>query len=144
MSITPIPEQVVANLDALYRDSDFNAAMLAHKNQVVGYYEGAGRYKNTQREVVLEVESVNQSNVYSFGEHSSPFEKLAYAAACKFFHRPPSSIEFNRFLASVEHVRDVAGPDWIDQEATQRVLERMQEPAAVLREVKRLQAQAKK
>ena len=54
VSITPLWEQVVVNLDALYHDSHFCAVMLANQNQILGYYEGAGKYKNTQRQVVLE------------------------------------------------------------------------------------------
>jgi len=139
LGIYPAPENIIVNLWALYTDPAFVAALDSHKAEIIGYHDGAGRFGNDQREVVLEIASVTQQDIYSLGGHSSPFEDLVEQAAWDIHGRIPTSHERNALLLSAEEVRTEAGPHWLCPDATQRVLERLKSPAKLLREVKRQQ-----
>ena len=52
---TPKPENVIVNLTILFSNSDFQAAYEKEKDNINGFYEGIGRYGNSQSEVVLEI-----------------------------------------------------------------------------------------
>ncbi|WP_215750507.1 hypothetical protein [Gluconobacter sp. P5H9_d] len=58
---------VIVNLSKLFRNSDFLAVMKANKSNITGYQEGAGRYGNSEKEVVLEIGAVTPEDIYSLG-----------------------------------------------------------------------------
>jgi hypothetical protein len=133
------PGTVIANLRELYQDPDFTAAMERQKGDITDYHDGAGRYGNDQSEIVLEVASVTQQDIYSMGGHSSRFDELVDEAAKLVHWRPATPEERDALMLKVEHVRSEAGPKWLSPEATQRVVTRMKPHAKRLREVKRQQ-----
>lgn len=139
LCVLPKPANVIVNLHQLYDDSDFTEALERHKADILGYYDGAGRYGNTQSEVVLEVSSVTQEEIYSMGGHSSEFDKLVDDAANVIYGHEPTPEERKALMLKVEHLRSVAGPDWLSLEATQRVLVRMKPHAKILGVVKTIQ-----
>lgn len=73
--LRPHPGSVVVNLWNLYQNSAFNAAIESNKSQITGFHNGIGRYGNTQKEIVLEIDVVSEENVLSLGGYSSPLGK---------------------------------------------------------------------
>lgn len=141
-SIKPPAGSVIVNLRELYQEPAFRDAMERNKPAIAGYAKGAGCYGDSQSEVVLEIGTLEQEDIYSIGGHSSPFEELV-AEAAKIYYGTASVTpeQYEALLLKVEHTRGVAGPCWLNSEATQRVLRRTAPHAETLREVKRLQAQ---
>jgi hypothetical protein len=138
----PKTANVVVNLVEVYRDKDFTQAIADMRSQIVGFADGIAKYAGTQDEVVLEVESMPQSDLYSFGGHSSAFEDLVQIAARQYFGREPTADELQSFFLKVESQRNQAGPNWLTLEATQRVLRKMEPHVNWLQHVKSLQAAA--
>lgn len=135
----PKPENVIINLSELYREPSFKAALEHNKASITGYQGGAGRYADDQSEVVLEIATVTQQDIYSLGGHSSSFEELVDIAADETYGPHATPEQRAALLLKSEHIRAEAGPHWLSPEATERVLKRMQAPAERLREIKRQQ-----
>lgn len=129
------PESVIVNLAELYREPTFTEALAQNKDFIIGYHDGAGRYSDGQSEVVLEIAAVTQQDIYSMGGHSSPFEQLVDVAAREIFGARSTPAQRSELLLKAEHVRSEAGPCWLSPEATQRVLDRMEAPAELLRDI---------
>lgn len=142
--ISPPPtSRVIVNLRELYKSPEFCAAMDRNKLDIVGFSDGAGRYRDSQSEVVLEIDAVSQGDIYSLGGHSSPFEQLVALAAKLTYGREPTPQEVEKLLLKAEHVREQAGPKWLTPEATKRVLARTKPKAEALAEIKRTQTNQK-
>jgi hypothetical protein len=124
----------------LYRDEQFKAAVTDLRSLIDGYGAGIGEYGDSQDEVILEVDSMPQSDLYSFGGHSSAFDDLVLVAARHLFGRDPTPDELQSFFRKVESQRVYAGPKWRTLEATQRVLKKMGPQVNCLQHVKSLQA----
>jgi len=139
LCVYPQPKSVVVNLHELYQAPEFLAALKQNQAAINGYQDGAGRYSNKQSEVVLEVASVTQQDIYSMGGHSSAFEHLVDEAATLIYSRPATRAERAALLLKVDHVRGQAGPAWLSMDATQRVLTKIKPDAERLGEIKKLQ-----
>ena len=139
LCVKPDPARVIVNLRELYKDPEFSEAMNRNELAIKGYSDGAGRYGTVQSEVVLEIDSVSQQDIYSLGGHSSPFDQLVDVAAEEIYGRPPTEEERNALSLRSEHIRAKAGPTWLNPLATQRVLERIKPQAKKLLELKRHQ-----
>lgn len=140
LCVYPKPGNIIVNLSNLYREPSFTEALQQAKHDVVGYHDGAGRFDNTQDEIVLEIASVTQEDIYSLGGHSSPFEELIDMAATEIYGQHATPQQRAELLLKAENVRSEAGASWLNPEATKRVLNRLKKPAEQLREIKRLQA----
>lgn len=139
--INPPPSsQVIVNLRELYKSPAFCAAMERNKSAITGFSDGAGRYWDSQSEIVLEIDAVTQEDIYSLGGHSSPFEQLVAQAAELTYGREATPQEVEELLLKAEHVRAHAGPKWLSPEATKRVLARTRPKAAALADIKRSQS----
>lgn len=133
----PPPNQVIINLRELYKNPVFRKAMESKKSAIIGFEEGAGRYSGLQDEVVLEIDSVTQEDIYSLGGHSSLFEHLVAQAAEFTYGRQATQEEMKKLLLIAEHVEpQVVGPKWLMPEATKRVLARTKPKAEALAESK--------
>lgn len=134
----PPSAQVIVNIDRLYKDRAFLAAMEAKKGAISRYAEGAGRYKGSQQEIVIEMDTVSKSQVRSLGGYSSDLSKLTDFAHMSIY------LKIGRLATQqeLEHLTSRVGPNWLSQASTSRVLDRMEGYAEILRDVKRLQAQA--
>lgn len=139
LSVCPPTDSVIVNLRELYKEPAFVAALEANKAAITGYHDGAGRFGNDQSEVVLEIASVAQRDIYSMGGHSSPFDQLVDEAAMVIHGRPATSEEREALMLKAESVRDEAGPRWLDHEATERVVAKLKPHVEVLSEIKRVQ-----
>jgi hypothetical protein len=134
----PASAQIIVNINQLYKDRDFLAAMEANKASITRYAEGAGRYKGSQQEIVIEMDTVSKSQIRSLGGHSSDLHELTTLSHMSIYS------QFGRLASPQELalVRSLVGPSWLSQAATSRVLDRAEVHTEILREVKRLQAQA--
>lgn len=79
LSIIPPNESVVANLERLYDDPGFQQALSIYGPQVDYFYNGAGKYSGSQKEVVLELDSLSSAHVYSYGGYSGSLESLLHS-----------------------------------------------------------------
>jgi hypothetical protein len=77
--IVPPASGVVANLDRLFSDPDFQNALALHGPNVSYFHNGAGKYLNSQREVVLELGSLGQANILSYGGYGGTLDQLKEA-----------------------------------------------------------------
>lgn len=139
LCVLPNPESVIINLSELYQEPAFTDALERNKASIIGYYGGAGRFANSQSEVVLEIATVTQQDIYSMGGHSSSFEKIVAMEAEETYGPHATAAQREELLLKSEHARSQAGPRWLTPEATQRVLGRMKPHAGRLREIKQQQ-----
>ncbi len=137
LSIKAPPNGVIVNLWKLYETREFLDELDHHKHAISGFSEGAGRYRGTQCEIVLEVDAVSQEDIYSLGGYSSRFDDLVRQAAEIIYGRAPTPAEVAELEWKSEHLRATAGPRWLGYDGTKRVLQRTKPAAAVLRGVKR-------
>lgn len=135
----PPPGSVIVNLSKLFRDAAFLEAMKKNEQHITGYHDGAGRYENSQSEVVLEIDAVTPEDIYSLGGHSSPLEKLVAQAADLVYRRSATEEERQQLFLDATRAGVSAGPSWLKMDATRRVLARTKPRAEVLREMKRQQ-----
>jgi hypothetical protein len=130
--ITPPAGSVVLNLVALYADPDFRAAVEIHKSAIEGYHDGIGRWGDSQREIILELGSLDQASIYSYGGFSSNREPLL-ALYLQRQPTPEDLAEFDRLSAKAG-----GGPGewWLSEGGTQAVLKRMESDLNRLRDKK--------
>lgn len=139
LSLHPPAGSVIVNLSKLFRDADFLAAMEANKAQITGYHEGAGRYADSQSEVVLEIDAVTPEDIYSLGGHSSPLNELIAEAADLIYQRSPTDEERQKLLLDAAQAGVTTGPSWLNMDATRRVLKRTKPKGEALHDIKRQQ-----
>lgn len=121
-TLNPTPDQVIVNLAALYRDDAFCSSMEQSKSIITGYTHGAGKYSNSQNEVVLEVEFLPLESIHSWGGYSSSELELAE----RLYGHAPSEEELNVFRDSMDAVGRTCGPNWLSgPEAVSRVTEKL-------------------
>lgn len=137
--VYPQPGDVIVNLDKLYRDTAFTQALEKNKEVISSFHKGAGCYGGEQNEVVLEILSVSQQDIYSMGGHSSSFEDLVHIAAMEIYGRSVTLQEREELMLKVGHLSSEAGASWLSQEATRRVVEKMKPHVERLTEIKRQQ-----
>ena len=65
---------IILNIESLYSDTAFIKACEKHKKNIKEYSKGIGRFGNTQKEVILDIESVSVDNIYAFWGTSSTKE----------------------------------------------------------------------
>lgn len=135
----PPKGSVIVNLSMLFRDADFQAAMEANKSNITGYHNGAGRYKGSQDEVVLEIDAVTPEDIYSLGGYSSPLPDLIAKAADLVYRRSSTDVERCQLLLKATKAGVTAGPCWLNMDATRRVLAWTRPKVEELRDVKRRQ-----
>lgn len=129
----PHSEEIIVNLWKLFRDPDFKAAVKRHKHSVENFSQGMGRYKNTQSEVVLKVETLSQDHIYSLGGHSGSREEILQLLIAKVCgaHATASQKDWLRWVMSVGP--NVTGPKWLSPKATRIVLNSVEPEIANLR-----------
>jgi hypothetical protein len=114
----PQHEQVIVNLEALYAEPTFREAIKAHKIGIKRYWNGIGKYQNQQREVVLELGSLDTATVHIYGGYSGTLDQLIGAF-----------VEVHGVAPNAEQVKEltekVAKPYWLSAAGTRAVLERV-------------------
>lgn len=139
LCLHPPPCSVIVNLSKLYRNPAFTEAIERNRNAINGYSDGAGRWKNSQSEVVLEIDAVTPEDIYSLGGHSSPLDELVAQAADLVYRRSSTFEEQQALLLQAEQAGITAGPRWLNVDATRRVLAKTKPQAERLNEIKRQQ-----
>jgi len=135
----PPPESVIVNLSKLYQNPAFTDAMDQNRAAIAGHADGAGRWENSQSEVVLEIDAVTPEDIYSLGGYSSPLDELVAEAANLVYRRPSTSQEREGLLLQAQQAGISAGPKWLNMDATRRVLAKTKPHAEQLGEIKRQQ-----
>lgn len=69
--------KVILNLDELFSDDKFVEACEIHKNSIRNYNYGIGRFKNKEKEIILEVSKLKIEELWAFGGHSSSIKNIA-------------------------------------------------------------------
>lgn len=118
----PTPDQVVINLAELYKNDAFRSRLEKSKSSITGYWDGAGKYGNTQCEVVLEVELLPLDSIHSWGAYSSPELQLAQM----YYGHNPSQVELQDFRELMSKAGHSCGPYWLSTpDAVSRVAEKL-------------------
>jgi len=129
---------VVVNLARLYMDPDFLDAVERHKPNILGFHDGIGRWRGSQSEIVLELDSLKSAEVFSYGGFSANREALAEL----WLQRKPTPEDLANFDALSAEAGVVAGPWWLSQTGTQAVLKRIEPQLGRLRGRKRREQSA--
>lgn len=127
--LRPPSASVVVNLSALFADSDFRDACDLYGKQIAGFDSGIGRYRDSQKEVVLEIASLDRASTYALGGYSGSREALA----ALLFGRPPSGEDLKVFGELCRRANVSAGAWWLTEAGTRAVLKRMEPHVARLR-----------
>jgi hypothetical protein len=121
-SVIPAEGQVIIDIAALFADDGFNAAVDACKGSINGFHDGIGRYRSSQQEVVLELDSVPLAALHAWGGYSSSSDELAKM----FFGRSPTPEERAEFPQLMAKAGVTPGPRWVTTpDAVARVNERL-------------------
>jgi hypothetical protein len=136
LAYAPAPKEVVLNINALYTSDEFSKELAAADKGIVGFADGAARYGGSQAEVVLEIESLKISDIYSLGGYSSDRDTLIRMM----FGQEPTPELTVWFETHRESAGVSLGPWWIRGELLRRVLTRMGPHVERLKKVKAIQA----
>jgi hypothetical protein len=125
----PDPEAVVINLAALYADSGFLAAVDQHQNDIKGFWDGIGRWRDSQAEVVLELDVIYLHEVHAAGGHSSPRETILQHPRVieELLKLEPEA--FAIVEKAIAKGQGEFGPHWLKDAAKDRVLRKWIEEA---------------
>ena len=114
----PQVEHVIVSLETLYAEAAFREAIAVHKKNINRYWNGIGMYQNQQREVVLDLGSLDTATVHIYGGYSGTLEQLI-GAFVEVHGVAPNA-------AMVKELRKkVAKPYWLSAARTLAVLERV-------------------
>lgn len=133
----PRSDQVIVNLRSLLAHPDYQAATKRHESQIQLHAAGTGKHGNSQAEVILDVEAHSENDIWAFGGWSSSFADLERQAFTMMYGRLPNSAEFEEFHATMKVMEGEAGARWLQQESTQRVLDRVRPRAEALAQLER-------
>jgi hypothetical protein len=131
----PSQESVVINLNRLFRDAMFNEALKKNAKKIHGFYDGIGRYGNSQEEVVLEVTKIRLDDLYELGGFSSTKDEFMEL----YFGPNPTSNNLSQFERWLDMANVQLGPAWIGKTATDRVIDKIHMVMPALRRIKKLQ-----
>jgi hypothetical protein len=128
-ALHPPPHSVIVNLSAVYAEQEFQKACAHHRQQIEGFSDGIGKYGSSQSEVVLEMNSLDQALIYSYGGRSGSREAIAEL----FFERPPSQRDLEVFDGLCVQKGIKFGDWWLSKSGTRAVLKRMEPHIARLK-----------
>lgn len=139
---TPTLDNVILNIDKLYRDKEFQEAVKMQRPNIKHYSGGIGKYGPVQSEIVLEISSVNKADLYALGGYSSDREALVKEAAFQLFNRTPTDEEKAYLLELSEKASIQPGPGWVTFEQLERVLANVEPKAEIFRAMKKAQVRS--
>lgn len=133
--LKPDSSQVILNLDRLYRAPEFRDAIEAHKDGILGFDLGIGKYGNKQAEVIIEIESLDAVNLYALGGYSSNRENFL----SRLLGRLPTENELAVFDFDLACIGKSLGPAWVEGDVVTRIRQKMQPKIERLRYIKSIQ-----
>ncbi len=71
LAIKPQHDQIILNLEELYKSEEFLEALELNKGKIKNFDRGCDKYRGLQSEVILELASVSSEHIYSLGGYSS-------------------------------------------------------------------------
>ena len=113
---SPAPDEVIVNLDALWRDSNFQSAVDRYSAQGGSNFEALLHFKGTQREIVLQSHLLPEE-IYAMSGRSSDFETLCEQAGIN-----DENIRDKVWKDLVEDNIFPGDPKWINQAGALRVM----------------------
>lgn len=133
MTVKPTREQVILDFTSLFQESSFNIAVELHRESIVGFGTGIGRYGNSQKEIVLEVSRLPLESLFAWGGYSSKESQLAEM----WFGHKPSNQELDTFRELMRNVGRAAGPVWLSTpEAVGRVSDKLKKYSGQINEIR--------
>lgn len=120
--ISPNCDSVIVNLARLFSDSGFCAFLEEKKGEVKDFDKGIGRYGGSQKEVVIEIDTLPLGSLYAWGGYTSSEKELARM----FFGAQPTSTQMEWFRSLMVQAGRAPGPWWLSNpEAVARVSEKL-------------------
>lgn len=120
--VMPTPSQVVLNLGALYADPDFRAACERFKPSIRQFYDGIGKWSDSQHEVILQIDEVQLADVYACGGHSSKPQDLLKQEHVKELFGKRAETDRGILEKTIQEHPELFGPRWLTGAAKDRVL----------------------
>lgn len=128
--ISPSCGAVIVNLARLFSDPGFCAFLEENKGEVKDFDKGIGRYGDSQKEVVIEIDTLPLDSLYAWGGYTSPETDLARM----FFDAQPTSAQMEWFRSLMAQAGRTPGPWWLSNpEAVARVSEKLKRHGATLK-----------
>lgn len=134
--VLPPKDTVVINLDRLYNNKGFMRAVEENKDNIIRFGDGIGRYRNSQREIVISLKEVGLHEVASLGGYSDSRVDVAKLYFQKDVISFAELLEFDK-LSTKANVK--TGPAWIIGAPKDRCIARIQEKAPYYRLRKQLE-----
>jgi hypothetical protein len=119
--LTPPSGTIVLNLVKLFADADFLAALEAHQPRTRYFHNGIGRWRDSQSEVVLELDNLDPATVYSYG---GLYSKESIAALV--LQRKPTAEDLAALGTSLAKIGSLRDDWWLSPSGTQAVLKRIE------------------
>lgn len=136
IAVFPPKGSVILNLNELYNDTDFLSALEDQKDHIKRYADGAGRYGNSQCEVVLDLDTGTPGNIVCLGG----FVGNAWQIAQFVYGRQPLIRELLVVKRALNDAGITSGDDWwLSSEGSKAVWDKIQEHAPRLKAKKRIE-----
>ena len=119
----PEPGSVIVNLSTLYACPAFKEATQRQRANIASFDLGMGKFKGSQAEVVIERRAVSPENIHALGGYSSEPQHLGRVI----FGRDVTNDEVTWMRRVLQKHGQDFGPWWIQDQAKDRVLRRIQE-----------------
>lgn len=117
--VCPSLGSIVVNLHRLFANADFRAAAERDKVNILGFYDGIGRYWDKQCEVVLEITKIALSVIFELGGFSSDRDELIH----KCFGPNPTPEQISDFDRQLAEAGEAVGPAWVGADGKDRVIQ---------------------
>ncbi len=134
IQVNPPPGSAILNLVELYKDAEFRSAVESYKYRISRFGDGIGRYRHTQAEVILDLETDTPASVYCFGGFAN-----AQELARSIYHRTPTSEEIQAIENDLFEAGTHTSGWWLSHEGSLAVWRRIQPKLTELKERKKLQ-----
>lgn len=136
-AIHPKPGQVVVSLSKLLADPEYQSQLEALRSSINYFDSGTGKHGNSQDEVVLEIDSLEETDIWVLGGWSSSFDELVRRTFWFMHERAPTDVEFSKLRSKVSELEPEAGGRWLQPESTGIVLQRTRPTVEALVEIER-------
>ena len=134
IQVNPPPGSVVLNLVELYKDEEFHLAVELYKSRISRLGDGIGRYKHSQAEVILDLDTGTPASVYCFGGFTN-----AQELARSIYHHAPTSREIQAIESDLIEAGTQTSGWWLSHEGSLAVWRRIQPKLTELKKRKKLQ-----
>lgn len=115
-------DQSVINLEILFKCEKFQEFLNSNISRIHDYHNGIGRYANSQKEIVIEVEKLPLESLIAWGGYTSSMKELADM----YFNHEVNIMEEKEFQVLMEKAGIQCGGCWLTtSDAVKRISERL-------------------